>query len=417
VSRTRVFVSLLAVAVGLVAVAAAQSKPKAGKTINIGWVGDRSGPIVVSISPQLHGMQAYFQYLNDHGGVNGDKVNLIVKDDGYSPSKALELVKSLISDDKVSLITELSSSSAIGSIIPILNAAKVPGYEVPSTQKTSSWPFQPWMFEGNCNLSDQADVALAYEMKRLKLKTLANKTVGVAGLAGPAGDEWLQVIKDESKFVGSPKIVNVTIPVAVVNADVQVQSLQDAKVDMVLIHGGAQHGIAVLKSMAKYQMTNTPTSGSYGVTNEVLWRSVPYEVARNFVGTNCYTPPSFAKTAVGKLALTAGKKYGYPDSETSQTFYSLGWVSGMVIAQGLKNAKGDYSPAAVRRGLEHVTNLDSGLAPKISLDAKCHMALRQARPYTYSYKKDSIIPIGSFDQWAKYIRNGYAAPGTCGRKP
>ena len=92
--RKRVLVSLLGVfCVALLAVAVAQSRPAAGKTINIGYVGDKSGPTASAQLPALHALQAYFRMVNDAGGVNGDKINMIEKDDGYSPAKELEHVR------------------------------------------------------------------------------------------------------------------------------------------------------------------------------------------------------------------------------------------------------------------------------------------------------------------------------------
>ena len=44
---------------------------------------------------------AYFAYVNDQGGVNGRKINYIVKDDAYDPSKTVPLVQQLVESDKV----------------------------------------------------------------------------------------------------------------------------------------------------------------------------------------------------------------------------------------------------------------------------------------------------------------------------
>jgi branched-chain amino acid transport system substrate-binding protein len=44
---------------------------------------------------------AYFAYVNDQGGVNGRKINYIVKDDAYDPSKTVPLTQQLVESDKV----------------------------------------------------------------------------------------------------------------------------------------------------------------------------------------------------------------------------------------------------------------------------------------------------------------------------
>jgi ABC-type branched-subunit amino acid transport system substrate-binding protein len=51
---------------------------------------------------QLPGaMKAYFDYVNANGGVNGRKINLVVKNDGYLPKQAIQNTQDLIGKDKV----------------------------------------------------------------------------------------------------------------------------------------------------------------------------------------------------------------------------------------------------------------------------------------------------------------------------
>ena len=51
---------------------------------------------------QLPGaMKAYFDYVNANGGVNGRKISLIVKNDGYLPKQAIQNTQDLIGKDKV----------------------------------------------------------------------------------------------------------------------------------------------------------------------------------------------------------------------------------------------------------------------------------------------------------------------------
>src|SRR5262245_32604822 len=44
---------------------------------------------------------AYFQMINDQGGVNGRKINLISLDDAYSPPRTVEQVRKLVEEDQV----------------------------------------------------------------------------------------------------------------------------------------------------------------------------------------------------------------------------------------------------------------------------------------------------------------------------
>jgi branched-chain amino acid transport system substrate-binding protein len=411
----RVVVMLGALVVALLAVTAAQSRSSASEIL-IGWSGDKSGPTVASQAPAIAGLRAYLKMVNDAGGVNGKKIEMIEKDDSYNVAKELEIVKGFINDDKVDLVTGIGNSSGFASILPVLSAARVPALVNQGTLKSNTWPFQPYMFQGNCNYGDQADVALAYTMVRAKLKDLNGVKVGIAGIEVASGQEWIQTLKDKVTAAGGTAVTQ-TLPAAIVSADVAVQAFQDAKVQMILMHHSIAGGLAMLRSIAKFGL-NVPISGSYGVGQDLAFTSGPYDAAKNFVPVNCYTVPTYSKlTAVGKQAYDTGKKAGVPDDQLAQANYSLGWVNGMIIVAALKNVKGEVTPASMKAGLESIKNLDTGgLSPKITLDAKCHMAIRGVRPVTYNWSKKALLPVGSFEQWQKYVTNSQAAPGTCGKK-
>jgi ABC-type branched-subunit amino acid transport system substrate-binding protein len=398
-------------AAAVMAATAAQSRTQAS-SINIGWDGDQSGPTVSAQSPIMHAIEAYFKMVNAAGGVNGHQLNLIEKDDGYSPANELVVVKSLINDDHVPVIMGLGQSSGFGSILPVLTQSKTVGFMTQATLKDASYPFQPYIFEGNCNYSDQGDVALAYEMKHLNLKSLKGVKVGIVAINVASGTEWDQDLTARIQKLGGT-VVHETLPSTATDASVQVQDLISNKVNFVMIHHAISGGIVFLKSADQYGLT-VPIVTSFGPAQPALYTSTPYNASKNTVVINCADPPNIAKTAQGKLALTMAQKYGYSQAEYTQSNWSLGWTAAQTMVQALKNANGDYSSAGIKKGLEKIRNMQTGLTPDITYSTTCHMGIRSARPYTYSYKTNLLVPIGSFAQWQPFITNGYAGPGTCG---
>ncbi|HPQ03611.1 MAG TPA: ABC transporter substrate-binding protein, partial [Bacillota bacterium] len=62
--------------------------PEPGVTANqvlIGAFQDQSGPAAVVGINMRKGMEAYFNWINSKGGVNGRKIRFIVEDDGFQP--------------------------------------------------------------------------------------------------------------------------------------------------------------------------------------------------------------------------------------------------------------------------------------------------------------------------------------------
>ena len=69
---------------------------------------------------------AYFKMINEAGGVNGRKINLISLDDGYSPPKTVEQVRRLVEQEQVAFLFNTLGTPPNAAIRQYLNDNKVP---------------------------------------------------------------------------------------------------------------------------------------------------------------------------------------------------------------------------------------------------------------------------------------------------
>src|SRR6267154_2361891 len=93
--------------------------------IKIGNIMPYSGPAsVYSIVGKT--MSAYFRMINDNGGVNGRRINLISYDDGYSPPKTVEQARRLVESDEVFLIFAPLGTATNAAIQKYMNTMRVP---------------------------------------------------------------------------------------------------------------------------------------------------------------------------------------------------------------------------------------------------------------------------------------------------
>jgi branched-chain amino acid transport system substrate-binding protein len=69
---------------------------------------------------------AYFNRINDQGGINGRRINFISYDDGYNPQKTVELTKKLVEEDKVLFTFAGLGTAPNFAVRPYLNDNKVP---------------------------------------------------------------------------------------------------------------------------------------------------------------------------------------------------------------------------------------------------------------------------------------------------
>ena len=69
---------------------------------------------------------AYFNMINEQGGINGRKINFVTRDDGYSPPKTVEVVRKLVEEDQVLFIFNPLGTPPNTAIQGYLNDNKVP---------------------------------------------------------------------------------------------------------------------------------------------------------------------------------------------------------------------------------------------------------------------------------------------------
>ena len=69
---------------------------------------------------------AFFQMINDQGGINGRKINFITLDDGYSPPKTVEMTRKLVEEEKVLLTFNQLGTAPNTAIQKYMNTKKVP---------------------------------------------------------------------------------------------------------------------------------------------------------------------------------------------------------------------------------------------------------------------------------------------------
>ncbi|MGJ7530551.1 ABC transporter substrate-binding protein [Variovorax sp. GB1P17] len=96
------------------------------KEVRIGQTAPMSGPIAfVGITISKIG-QGYWKEVNERGGINGRKVTMLTRDDGYSPPKAIEATRKLVEEDMV--LADFGSVGTPTNVAKLryLNSKKVP---------------------------------------------------------------------------------------------------------------------------------------------------------------------------------------------------------------------------------------------------------------------------------------------------
>ena len=106
----------------------------ASKTINLGVLTPLSGPVAVIGKPLTNGQVAYFNALNDSGGLSGWKVNLTQRDDQYNPQQHVQFFNEIA--DQVAMFAQSLGSPTT---LAIQSSADSKGVVVGAATQSSSW--------------------------------------------------------------------------------------------------------------------------------------------------------------------------------------------------------------------------------------------------------------------------------------
>jgi branched-chain amino acid transport system substrate-binding protein len=148
-----------------------------------------TGPAAPGYSEIAPASQAFFNYVNAHGGVNGRKIHLVYKDDAYNPTNTVNVVHQLVLQDKVFGIFEGLGTPTHTKVVSYLNASKVPDLFVASG--CACWDDgskQPYTFGWQPNYTIEGKILGQYIKQHFAGQPVAvlyqDDDFGQGGLAG-----------------------------------------------------------------------------------------------------------------------------------------------------------------------------------------------------------------------------------------
>jgi branched-chain amino acid transport system substrate-binding protein len=201
------------------------------KEITLGQSVPYSGPLsVVGIYGKVE--MAYFQMINDEGGINGRKINLISLDNAYSPSKTVEDSRRLVEEDHILAEVGTLGSATNAAVQKYLNEGNIPQIFMGSSASRFNDPTHfPWTVP--FWFSDKAEGGI---YARYILEHKQEAKIGVIYISGDFGKSLLDGFKEYEGGKAAKLIVGAeeTEP-SDPTVDSQIVQLQASGADTLLI--------------------------------------------------------------------------------------------------------------------------------------------------------------------------------------
>src|SRR3984957_17953655 len=174
---------------------------------------------------------AFWNMVNEQGGVAGRKINFITLDDAYNPSKTVEVVRRLVEQDQVSFLFQTLGTPTNSAIQKYVNQKKVPHLFIATgADKWGDYKNFPWTIGFNPSYRTEAQIYTKYILAQKPDAKIAilyqNDDFGKdypAGVKDILGDKF-----DKMTVTASYETTDATI-------DSQITSLQASGADVLLV--------------------------------------------------------------------------------------------------------------------------------------------------------------------------------------
>jgi branched-chain amino acid transport system substrate-binding protein len=170
---------------------------------------------------------AYIRMINEQGGINGRKINLIQYDDAYSPPKTVEQVRKLVEGDEVLTTFQIIGTPPNAAIQKYLNEKKVPQLlaATGATRFTDPKNF-PWTIAFNPNYQSEAHIYARYILANYPNAKIAilyqNDDLGkdyVKGLKDALGAKASMIVAEASYELSDPTVDSQMVTLKASGAD------------------------------------------------------------------------------------------------------------------------------------------------------------------------------------------------------
>ena len=389
--RSGIYLAALLTSVAGLSTAQAQDAYK------IGYITDLSGPLAGSYTPTWEGFELYIKALNDRGGINGKKVDVVLDDDGLKADRAVSNAKKQVERDNVLGIFGLSLSSTQGPVYAEMRKAGVPVVSTFSGILDTLPPAQPFSYSTGVVFEVAGD-AIGDLIQSIKK---GGKVVGMTfdSVGGRAGIAFNQ--KSVEKAGGSWD--QVLFPITTTDFTPFAQQVVSKKPDIVVGHYGSGQNLGVIPALRRSGFTGPYVVASYGVTEDTIEQAA----RRAGSGENIYYvtrySSSFDDNPQVKEVAAAQKKYG-----TSKPFSSMhitGWALGKFAEAALKGCGWPCTREKLDKVIQtlkvDMTGLSGG---PIEMSSNDHYGPSYWRMYAWDAKAKKMVPKSD---WLKKEAKGY----------
>jgi ABC-type branched-subunit amino acid transport system substrate-binding protein len=333
-------------------------------SIKVGHIGIYSGPVGSFGDDLSYAGRAKLQEINDSGGVNGRKLDVLVRDDAWDGTKGMNAARDLVEREKVFAFCCIMSVNTSDPLTPYLDEKKIPhigadGWGEPQYKGA-------WTFPVSASAVSQAHMLAKYQVEKQ-----AAKRVAILYINNPTGRAYVKAYEEVLKKFGGELVFSQPATFDDPGTTTFIAQARTQNIDTISTY--LDPGIftrMVREAAAQNYKPKNAFSGAAGIY---------FEVTPNFTGPNGEGTIATTDWVTNDMDTPGFRAYKaiveryYPKMDHS-TWTKAGFVGATIFGNALKSLGLEVTRQRLKDTVDTLSNFETGLGPTISFSPGHHRA-------------------------------------------
>lgn len=382
-------IAVFAIAVGL-SFGPLSNQAGAADAIKWGVLIDLSGPTSDWGKNQVKGQLDAMRWVNEHGGINGKELKLIVIDDGYKVPRGVAGYNRLVDSEKV-MGLYIQSTGTTMTLIKKIVSDGVATIAASFTSKFQNPAKTPFSFFVSPSYGTMGRIALKW-VRTTWQDPSRNPKFCYLYPDNKYGRDILAVGKDYAKKIGVEIGPDQVINWPTKDATVQLTNMNRFSPDYAYITSTAMNGAVILKNAKALGLKTKFISNIRNFEESLI--TLSGGAAEGSYGVHPIAPYGADVPGMKKVVESHEKWHA---GEMGTNVYVEGWVNILSVTEALKQADktGDLTPSGIRNAFETFRGFSTGgLAPPLTFTKTDHRASMAAKMYQVQGGK--FVPVSDW---------------------
>lgn len=322
------------------------SGSSSGGTIKIGAVVSLTGTYAGLGQPEKDTLDMEVKRINDAGGVNGAKIELVTVDDGTDEAKAAAATTKLIEQDNVVAIIGATGTGQTMAMRGEIDRAQIPQVSMAGGTVVTN-PVDKWVFATPWSNTIVVPFTLDY------LKKQGITKIAVISDSGGFGADGLAVLKAEAPKAGMTIVASETFNPGDTDMTAQLTKIKNSDAQAVIMWTAGAEAAIIAKEVQDLGI-KVPLFGSHGIARkEFIDGAAEAAEGVKFAAGKILVPDAYGQSSQAYTVATDFiTRFTAAYDTTPSTFAGHAYDSFNIIVEAAKRVNGTVTPSALRDQIE-----------------------------------------------------------------